>query len=287
MSIAPIECYEFVTSNGTFRVTSYDQPITVAGLLFNPLPITRTAMEVAAITDNLVTVDFNVPITSDIAKACAFLDTPKDLTVTVYRVNEGDDYATEYTIEHTGEFAGASTSELWATIKTGSILQTKLNGQASSVYYQRVCNHLLYDERCKMVRADWTVTATVVKIQAQKITVDDDGGINNYLRGGEILNTRTGEKRAIIGNTDNAILAGLKFIDIVIGDTVELSRGCNHLRLGDCKNVFNNVTNYGGFDFIPDKNPFETFNDGLLQTVTTEVKRQRKLNLYNPTWADS
>lgn len=276
---APIECYAFVTSSGTWRYTSYDRGITVAGQMFTPLPIVRTAIETGSVTDSPITTDFILPVTSEAAKALAFLDNPKECVVTVYSVHEGDDYATDYRIEYVGHFAGASSSGKWATIKTGSILQTKLNGNLSSVFYQGVCNHILFDERCKIVRAAHTVTATVTKVQSQKITVDNDGGINGYLIGGEILNTRTGEKRGVISNTDNAVLAGYKFIDIIVGDTVELTVGCNHLRLGDCKNKFDNVDNYGGFDFIPVKNPFEQFANGTLQTVTTTVKRERTKSL--------
>ena len=35
---------------------------------------------------------------------------------------------------------------------------------------------------------------------------------------------------------------------------ITLSRGCSKT-VSDCKNKFNNISNYGGFPYIPAKNP--------------------------------
>ncbi|MGZ7144865.1 phage BR0599 family protein, partial [Streptococcus pyogenes] len=70
-------------------------------------------------------------------------------------------------------------------------------------------------------------------------------------------NLRTGEEQGILTNESNVLRIGYPFFDLLVGDSLELVQGCDHLRLGHCKNRFNNVAHYGGFDFIPDKNPFE------------------------------
>jgi hypothetical protein len=203
--------------------------------------------------------DFIMPCDCDIARLYGQRVSPKTLSVTVKRVHEGDDYATDFQIEFVGDdLVGAKNSDNWTTLEFGTALQTKLNGNLSAAYYQGVCNHALYDDLCKVDRAAHTTTAIVTKVQGQIITVDNDGVADNVLNAGDIVNTRTGEKQSILSNTANVVRIGYRFVDIIVGDEVELTKGCDHLRLGDCKITFNNVVNYGGTDFVPVKNPYET-----------------------------
>lgn len=269
----PIECYKFISPIGTFRYTSNPRQVTMGGEVYDPLPVTRTTIEVSSVIDTLSSMDFNLPADHDLVAAYCFEDAPESLRVEARRGHQGDDLSTEFTVEWVGEWTGASVSGMWATFKTGSVLQTKLNGNTSSVYYQRICNHILFDVRCKVVRADFTKTTTVDVIQGQLITVDDDQDVNGYYNGGDIVNTRTGERRSIVSNTDNVIRSNSRFYDLIVGDTVELTPGCDHVRLQDCKNKYDNVVNYGGFDFVPTHNPF---TDLPTQSwVTTEVKTQK------------
>jgi len=265
---APIECYQFVAPFRTWRYTSYHEPITVAGNVYNPLPITRTAIDTGSVIDSLTTMDFNIPSTDDLAFSFCFEPSPKELIVTVYRVHEGDDYSTQYKVEWVGVFSGASASGDWATLNTSSLFQTELNSNMSAVFYQRSCNHVLFDARCKVVRATYTVSAIVTKVQDQVITVDNMVYLLDELISGEMTNTRTNEVQGIISNAVNVLRVGYKFFDIIVGDTVELTLGCNHSRLGHCKTRFNNVVNYGGFDFIPSKDVFSSLSyTTLIDTV--------------------
>lgn len=274
---APIEAYKFIGPFGIYRFTSDSAPITVAGEVYDPLPIVRTAIETGSVVDTIQTMDFVIPADTHLAKLYAFATTPRALTVEVRRVHRGDDYATDFKVEWIGEGVGYSTSGHWTTIQTGSVIQSKLSGNLSSVFYQRVCNHALYDSKCKVNKAAFTTVGTVTKIQNQIITVDNDGVANGVLVAGEVVNNRTGEVRAIISNTDNVLRIGYAFIDVKLGDTLSMSQGCNHLRLGDCKNKFANVPNYGGFDHIPEENPFSQLTN--IDKVTTEINILKK---YNP-----
>ena len=254
---APIECYEFIASHKTWYLTSYHSPVTVDGHEYTPTPITRTALEISSIIDSPHTMDFSIPSDHELAKTFCFLVSPKELSVVVRRVHEGDNYATDFRIEWRGHIAGASINGHWGVIKTSSLIQTQLNGFLSSVYYQKSCNHVLYDERCKVLREDFTVTAVVTKIQNQIITVDNMVYPDEELENGTMTVVRTGEQQGIISNETNVMRIGYPFFDIVVGDTVELTLGCDHQRLGHCKNRFDNVVNYGGTDFVPEINPFE------------------------------
>lgn len=275
---APIECYEFIATHYTWRFTSYDRRINVAGAWYEPLPITRTAIEIASILDSAASMDFIIPSDHEIARQFCYTVSPKNLMVIVRKVHEGDNYATDFKIEWTGRISGSSAAGKWATIKTDSIIKTELNGFLSSVYYQKSCNHVLYDVRCKANRADFTVEAQVTKIQSQIITVDNMVYGADELVGGVMTNKRNGETQGIISNNNNIIRIGYPFFDLVFGDVVELTLGCDHQRLGHCQSRFNNVANYGGMDFIPEINPFEklVYSSQTSTEVTAKGKVTRK-----------
>jgi hypothetical protein len=46
-------------------------------------------------------------------------------------------------------------------------------------------------------------------------------------------------------------------VDIAVSTNVVLTVGCDH-STSTCASRFNNLDNYGGFPFIPSKNPFST-----------------------------
>lgn len=270
---APIEAYKFYGLFGAYRYTNADESIVVAGEIYTPNAITRTAIEVTSATDSNITMDFIIPANDPLATLFCLNVSPDELIVEVRSVQRGTDYNTDYRVEWIGYSLDTSISDDYATIKTGSLLQTKLKGNLATVYYQRSCNHDLYDTRCKVDPAAFTFVATITKIEAQLITVDSDGTADGELLGGTIVNTRTGEERGIYTNFGNIVTISYPFIDVEVGDEVNLIMGCDHNRLGHCKLRFNNVVNYGGHDFIPTTNPFTDLRPDKI--VTTTVKQAR------------
>lgn len=273
---APIEFYKFVSDFGTFRYTSSPNAQVLLGEAYEPVHIVRNAVETGSVIDAIQTMDFIIPADNPLALLYCYEVNPLTLTVEVRRAHYGEDFDSTYTVEYVGEGTGGSVNGLLATIETGDALQSRLAGNMSAVYYQRTCNHALYDERCQVDPAGFTTTSTVTKIQAQIITVVNDGFPNDALIGGTLVNNRTGERRTIISNTDNVIRVGYKFVDIELDDEVDIIRGCDHARLGDCKLVFNNTARYGGFDFIPVDNPFAEISKTLADIVTTINTEKRK-----------
>lgn len=258
----PVEFYKFSSPLGTFRYTSDNQPGVCNGELYLVLPggMERTSIETGSVVDTIMTMDFTFRATDDLAQLYCYSITPEQLVVEVRRAHRGDDWNTEWEMEWTGIGLDVSGSGPTISIKTGSVIQAKLNGNIAAIYYQRMCNHMLFDERCKVDREDWTVTTTITKVQRQLITVDNDQSADGELKTGEIEHMRTGEKRSIYDNVGNIVTIGYPFGDAQEGDEVKLTFGCDHKRLGHCKNRFNNVVNFGGFPFIPVENPFQDLN---------------------------
>ena len=279
---APVEFYKFTGPFGVFRYTTSHKEETFLGEVYSPVAgLSRSAIEIGSVIDTLTTNNINLPCDDPLALLYNYGLTPRTLSVIIYRAHRGDDWTSEYSIEWTGIGTGYTTSDDIATIETSSVLQSLMAGNLASVYYQRICNHTLYDSRCKVNKADYTYSAVVTGITGPFIQVDDDHVVDGLLVSGTILCLRTGEERNIISNISDRLKIGYSFIDLIVGDVVELSLGCDHTRTGDCEHKFNNVANYGGFDFIPVENPFDdvTSQDKIVKSINKQIEEIRWWNL--------
>src|SRR5690606_30123677 len=162
------------------RYTSDNVPGVCDGELYLPLVggISKTTIETSTVSDSVVTCDIIIPASCELARLYCYEVTPDSLIVEVRRAHRGDDWNTEWKMEWYGFGMDTSTSGDESIIRTGSVIQAMLTGNIASLYYQRSCNHALFDSRCKVNKADWTQTTTIVKIQAQIITVADDYAVN-------------------------------------------------------------------------------------------------------------
>lgn len=252
----PFECYEFVGPVGTFRHTSLPFEVTVGGNVFSPLPVTRTAIIIGSIVDSPQTMDFNIPASHPLTNAYAGRYTPDYLNVTVYRAHYGDDLSSEYKTEWQGQAVGYGVNDNWFVIQTVSILQSKILGSTSTIYYQYSCNNRVYDSVCKAVAADHQTLTSVTLVDNVVIDVTSQGFANGQLELGTMTLDRTGEQRSIVSNVDSRITVAYPFLDIVVGDNVTLTQGCDN-KMTTCVNRFNNILNFTGFRFIPENNPMD------------------------------
>lgn len=255
----PIECYKFTGTLNTYRYTDAPYSVTVNNEVYEPALIQRGVVETGSIVDGSGGVDIAVPFDIDLAADYVGPLTPESLSVEIRRVHVGDDWSSEFKLVWAGVAVGYGSSGLMFTISMISKLQAKILGSMNSVYYQTTCNNVLYDDRCQLVRSSFTTTATVTAVGDAAITVDDDGVVDHYLRAGEVVNSRTGERRLILDNLVNVVDIGYGFIDCKIGDSVTLIAGCDH-SFATCNSKFDNLVHFGGFMYIPTKNPFK---DGI------------------------
>lgn len=121
--------------------------------------------------------------------------------------------------------------------------------------YQTQCNHMLYDANCTVNPAAFTFAGHLTAIVGQTVTVPEaaakpDGYYNGgYLHDGEtfaFIQTHTGTQLVLLALSPK----------LVVGDAVTLTAGCDRTR-GTCVAKFNNLANFMGFPYIPDKNPYQ------------------------------
>jgi len=251
---APIEAYKFVGSFKTYYYTSADSQQLVAGQPYLPITVTRSKVKAGTHEDSNLSLDLELPFDLDVVQDYAYAEVPPRLELTVYRRQPDNSFAVFWQ----GVVRGFDVTDRTAKIKVPSVFSLALQGEMPNVHFQTPCNHILYDEHCRVSRAANTFTEVVqaygggveFSVTGIPTTADD-------LRAGEAVNMRNGERRIILSNVGSVVTIGYPFVDLQPGDEIELTRGCNHRgRNGDCVAKFNNYINFGGFEDIPPDNPF-------------------------------
>lgn len=257
----PFECYEFDTPIGYYRYTTLPFSVTLNGQSFESETIDRTNFTISSVIDGLTTMDIILPFQNALALKYTQAALPDYCSVTVYRAHYGDDLSSEFNVEWRGETTGTKIKDNKFILETQSVMLSLLVGEARSVVYQYSCNNRVYDSVCGLNAASFSTSATVTRVNLNRITVNDDGNADNELVLGKITLGRTGEVRAIVSNTDvdsggSEIEIQYPFDDIAIGDTVTLTLGCDNRR-NTCVTRFNNILNFTGFPYIPTENPLQ------------------------------
>ncbi len=143
-----------------------------------------------------------------------------------------------------------------AKVSVPSVFGVALSGECPNVYYQVPCNHVFCDSRCGIVKAAVSAVTEVVNVAPLAFNVLDDGFADGLLKAGEATVTRTGERRLILNNVANTVAIGFPFVDLIEGDEVTLTRGCDH-SFTTCDVQYANAARFGGDPYIPPDNPFE------------------------------
>jgi len=126
--------------------------------------------------------------------------------------------------------------------------------------YQLTCNHNVFDSKCQLVGATYTVTtaisldATGVQLTSSDFTQDasSEDVEDGYWTGGQVL--FGDEARTVIAHVDNTITLMYKMKELEDTDTITITPGCDG-RVETCFAKYNNVINFLGFPFIPVENP--------------------------------
>lgn len=252
----PVEFFKFEGLLKDYRYVNQATSETLGGEVYEPATLFRSNIEIGSILDAQKAVTVSVPADSDLAKDYGGKNTPTQLQFTLYRAYRGDDWSVEFKQRYTGRATAYGYQDRMFQITFNNVIATDLNQENRQVYFQSICNHKLYDARCKANKAANTTTSTVVNFSDTAVKVVNDGWPNGDLRVGTLINVRTGEERLIFDNLANVVTIGYPFLDIVVGDQMQLIRGCNH-GTSDCITKHDNYVNYGGFLFMPDVNPFE------------------------------
>jgi len=120
--------------------------------------------------------------------------------------------------------------------------------------YQLTCNHKVFDDACTLNRETYKLTTTVTVDATQTIltSADFSSYAYDYFTRGYV---KCGsEKRPVVSHMNDTITLGYKMTTVSGGASVEVFPGCDG-RSPTCRDKFNNIVNYLGFENIPEENP--------------------------------
>lgn len=249
-----IELYKIVSSGVTYNLTSAIKAQTHNAETYDPANIGR-----AGITSKgeLSKANLDVRIALDHPLAVALLsswaETTTTLTVFSKRTSGTD------TIWK-GRLANIVPEDANVRMVFESIY-TSMRRPGLRARFLKSCRHPLYGRGCFVDPADFAVAATISAIAGLVVTSPEAAGeANGYFTGGMIaapdgtltyISSHIGTSLTL--NRISSSLASA-FADEGAGLAVTIYPGCDH-SYATCAAKFSNDDNYGGFDYIPTKNP--------------------------------
>jgi uncharacterized phage protein (TIGR02218 family) len=253
---APVELYEFITEDTTYRYTSAEVDVIYASNTYTSEAIYRTplALSVETVRNALtLTLRRNNDVTD------LFRISPPDNPVglIVKRFHRGDSEVATVWVGRVLNVSWQDTSGAQMQCEPASI---SMNRNGLGRYYQVPCPYALYNaDDCKVDRAAFTHATTVTAISGLTVTVASKHSTHPYPGG--FIEFTTGappitERRLITAVSGNVFTLSRRFSDaLIVTSAVSLLAGCDHT-MATCNGVFNNKLNYGGFIAMPKKNPF-------------------------------
>lgn len=254
-----LELYTFIFGLSIFRFTSFQSDIVWQGLTYLSTQISRSSTG-ASIEDVAGQVTITVPIDNPVPQLFIANVPGKVGSVQIFRAHANDP-AEEIVVLFDGFVANVSLDgELEAKVLCNP--QTKIfDRSAPRIQFMSLCGHILYDARCKVNIALFTFTGLVSAVASNVITVNGAGGVGaaDHFTGGfcRFPAGSTDDARLILTQSGDDLTLLLPFGATVLGSDIDLFAGCDR-SLATCDSKFAAVPNYGGFPFVPRKNPFGT-----------------------------
>jgi uncharacterized phage protein (TIGR02218 family) len=254
-----IYLYQFAQGDlGTYRFTSQGEEVTHAGDQWIPEAISHGEVSVSGEIPR-DTLSIKLPRNNEMAYRVLAEDPGVTTSVTIYRGHEAT--PEDFIVYWRGRVLSAQASKESITLKCESIY-TSMKRSGLRGRFQRSCRYSLYGDGCNVDRdAFEDGPFTVAAAAGAVVTVTGaDGQVDGYynagiLQYGPVL-------RYITSHVGNAItlIRPIEQIEIDLaaspGDVqVSLFPGCDKTRI-TCNDKFNNLENFGGFPWIPLRNPF-------------------------------
>lgn len=260
----PNELYEFVVGTQTFRYTSGEDIVLVGATEYEPNPIRRSKIEDGPDKRNI---DFSVTLPTSDPLSQLFLGILPGVRVplNVKRYHRGDTGGggPEVITIFDGFVLSANFSKKGKECKlTARHALANLGRIIPSRTYASTCSHILYDSStCK---ADDTAPAnrinadTVISQVGNVMTVSSivSGGFaDGQFNSGFVEAVGSNDFRLILDQVGDALTLLQPFTTTPA--QVNIFRGCAHT-IAACKTDHDNVINFGGFAFVPTRNPYQS-----------------------------
>jgi len=258
----PLELYHFNRGVMDWFFTSADTDITFETNLYEAVPIKRSKI---ISTQDLGKTGLKLTMSRRVSFLDQFIATsPTDvITLTVTRIHSGD---TDKAIVWRGRVINVKFKENESEVSCQPIFSS-LKRPGLRRVYQLNCPHVLYGNECTLIKTNFDIAATLSAVSGNILTstsfivsinatFDADHFVGGFV---EFDNAGLIDKRFITEHNNSAgtITLNLPFgSEVIVGSSVTAFPGCRHTT-SVCSGKFSNIANYGGFPFIPQKNPMD------------------------------
>lgn len=247
-----IELYEFVQGIDRYLYCSCESEVEFQSRIFNPFAGTRKQIKQTAdvLKDSI---SFTFPRGDEFASQFLGFAPDQVITVTIYR-GHSTDSTNSYAVYWKGRVLGTSTSGNEINIDCESVF-TSIKRYGLRARYLYNCRHSLYSVGCNVNRESFKVQGSVISTSGNVLTVQGLASYSNgYFTGGIVI-APSGTNRFITKHESDIITVSRPINELIGNQIVTVYPGCDH-SLSACDSKFNNLDNFGGFPWIPVKNPF-------------------------------
>jgi len=245
----PVEMYDIAMGLTHWRLTSCGEDYTYSGWVYENAPCRRGEIkQTGEIPKDGMT--FELPRGHALGLLCQAGALDEEVTMTVYRGH--DTFFITY-------FKGFLTN---FDIDENNIYTLLFEPRSSDMPFiggrrrlSILCDLKFGGYRCQVNREAYKTTGLINIISGVTITATElsTSGLD-FAHGGEIIVRNA--HRTIIYHSGNTIKISKPFSsDVVARAPYSAYASCDHL-ITTCKNVYNNIPNYGGQIALPRKNPF-------------------------------
>lgn len=256
----PVALYLLEWGNTVWRYTSADRDIEYpegSGIFYSAVAISDNGM----VQGGSATNDFTVECPTNLPIVGLYRGTPPSETIwlTVRRKHQDE---TDAPIYWTGTVTNVKRLDLANAQILGAPLTASFKRTGLRLCWTRECPHFLYDFGCTVDPEAYRVASTIAALTGNTVTVVDAGGHpDGWFKGGfiawDINEDGTRERRMIEDHFGNVLVIFGLTDGLALDQAVDIYPGCDRTPT-TCHNKFNNLPNYGGFDFMPGVTPFGT-----------------------------
>ncbi|UIS24835.1 DUF2163 domain-containing protein [Aeromonas phage pAEv1812] len=259
----PIELLEIQYAPGddhVIRTTSGDRDVTVGGHLYTAFATNRDAFDDEGNPDDAKQLSIRVPRDHPFIKKFDEQEFPNMVAIRIKRCHLDDPDLGTYNM-WSGRMVGLAYEHPWMVIG-GEKIATSLSRTGCRIRYMRQCPHTLYMPRCwvdkeahKAEVKVWDVDSSKTQVRFSTLPGGPTDFVGGILKFGEL--TRFIIKQEVYGLQNQRLLTlSRPLLDLTSMASVTLYPGCDRLA-ATCDTKFHNLLNYGGFDYIPPKGPFQ------------------------------
>ena len=251
------EFYRFQFAGQNFAYTSFEESVTLSGVVYLPIQISRNKIRKNQdLTTAPITV--TVPYDLDIVRLFSSFPPSEPIRATVFarQVNDPDQ---QVVVQWEGRIANVMIRNNFRAEIRCDPITTSLRMNNLRLKFQSQCPYTLYANGCRAPLNSFLLSTTLSSssgniISSPNFAMRPDG----YYSGGFIVITLNNNnyRRFILNHVQNNITLDFPIPATSAGQAIQVYPGCDHT-VDTCRDKFSNLDNYGGEPYIPEKNPFD------------------------------